>query len=126
MILYAVGNSTDPNQNEFTLEDNTFSDITFTNFVGYGIENYGIEKIHTKAFNKTADKINYFYCIHCEIVESSPEYDIQMVINQFTQLKTLMIGLDVDVIPSNAIVPFNGHQSELILLSLKSKRNNFV
>ena len=46
-----------------------------------------------------------------------------MVVDQFTQLKTLMIGLDVDVIPSNAIVPFNGHQSELILLSLSSQRN---
>ena len=68
IILYAVGNSTNSNESVFTLEDNTFSDITFANFDGYGIK-----KIHTKAFNKTAHQITNFYCLHCEIVQSSPE-----------------------------------------------------
>ena len=57
-----------------TLEDNTFGDITFELFRGSGIKRIG-----SNAFNKTANKLQSFYCDGCDIDNEPPKYDIYKV-----------------------------------------------
>ena len=96
--------------NEFTLEDNTFSDITFESFNGDNII-----KIGSNAFNITANKIESINCFSCSIEQQPPKYDIQTVFTQMTQLKMLIIGLNVNKIPSNAIA--NNTKLEVLFLT---------
>ena len=57
-----------------TLEDNLIGDITFELFRGSGIKRIG-----SNAFNKTANKLQSFYCDGCDIDNEPPKYDIQKV-----------------------------------------------
>ena len=106
------------NQSEVTLEDNIFSEITFNAF-----SSVGIEKINSKAFDKTAAKITQFYCSKCPLVNQPPNYDIQSVINQMTQLESLSIGLNISEIPSNFIQPIGGQPSKLHFISIEAYQN---
>lgn len=100
------------NESEATLQDNTFGDITFDQFHGYGIK-----KIGTNVFNKTAN-LTSFYCWKCPLEYQPPNYDLQNMFNQLTQLTSLTLGLNVSKIPSNAIT---SNQSQINYLLIEAK-----
>lgn len=85
------------NETASTLTDNSFADITFDQFYGLGIN-----RITNKAFGKTAKTIQEFTCPNCDIVHSQ-SYNIWATLNQFTELKSLTIRLNISEIPSNAL-----------------------
>ena len=103
--------------NNLILEDNTFGDISFEGFHGMNIV-----KIGTHTFNKTADKIDVFFCWTCSIEHQPPKYDLQTVLNQMTQLKHLSIGINVNIIPPNAI----GNKTNLQFITLINKKQNLT
>ena len=103
---------------EITLEDNIFGDITFERF--YGVN---VIRIGSNAFNKTANKIQLFFCLVCSIEQQPPKYDIKTILNQMTELGDLTIGLNIDEIPSNALQPIGGQPSKLGLLLITAHQN---
>ena len=106
------------NDTEVTLEDGAFGDITFEI-----LNAYGIKKINSNAFNKTKSELGFFYCWTCDLVNEQPKYDLQKMLNQLTQLKSLRLSLNIDEIPTNAIEPIDGRQSKIKYLYLESHKN---
>lgn len=98
-----------------TLEDDTFGDITFDTFHGSSIR-----KIGSNAFNKTANKIKIFICWLCDLENQPPKYDLQNLFNQMTELKLLVINLNINKISTDFIKPISGHQSKLTNLNIIS------
>lgn len=104
--------------NDSSLEENVFGDITFDEFVGTNIT-----KIHTNAFNKTAEKITLFDCSGCNLNNLLPNYDIRKMANQMYQLKYFFIRMNVPNIPTHFIEPINDHKSKLFYISIGSPQN---
>lgn len=74
-----------PDEREFILPANSFANITFNTFYA----NNGIRKIHINAFKNTNNKLKAFYCVNCQLVNESPNYDLQIVFNQMINLQTI-------------------------------------
>lgn len=106
------------NDNEASLNEDSFADITFDNFVGREIK-----KINTKAFGSASSKIKQFLCQDCEIENSSPNFDVWKVLSSMNMLEDVSIGLNANEIPSNAIVSNDGKESQMQSLTIKSKQN---
>lgn len=106
------------NDTERIIEENAFGDVTFDKFYGNGIN-----KINSNAFNKTADKLNEFKCDPCSLENQPPKYDIQSMLNQLIELTSLSIGLNVDLIPPNALQPIGGRESKMKNLVIAAKQN---
>ena len=104
--------------NESTLNDTSFADILFDDFYAYGIM-----RINHFAFGKSAETIDHFWCSMCYLNDSPQEYNIWSVLNKFTNLNTLTLGLNVTEIPSNAIQPINGQQSNITDFTLRSMQS---
>ena len=102
---------------ELVLEDETFGDITFESFHGLKIK-----KIGTHVFNKTADKIEVFFCWSCSIEHQPPKYDLQAILNQMNQLDHLSIGVNVNKIPSNAV----RNKTKLEFITLMNRKQNLT
>ena len=98
-----------------TLEDDTFGDITFELFYGNNIG-----KIGTNTFKKASQKIKFLLCLWCALEFQPPKYDLQNALNQMTELKFLMIGLNVNEIPTDFIKPIDGQKSKLMKLQINS------
>ena len=101
-----------------TLEDDTFGDITFELFLGSKIG-----KIGANTFKKAAQKFKFFICLFCALEYQPPKYDLKNMLNQMTELKLLMIGLNFNEIPTDFIKPINGQQSKLINLQIGSLKS---
>lgn len=99
------------NEFETTLQDDTFGDITFEEFEG--IE---ITRIQSNAFSKTANKIKIFWCWSCYLKNQPPNYDLQNVFNQMTELIDLLYGLNATEMP--LVKPIGG-QSKLSFLLIE-------
>ena len=106
-------------QNETTLNDNSFADLTFDNFYGYGIQ-----KLSTNSLGKTASTIRFFWCLFCDIKNSPPNYNVWKILGTLTNVNESLIGLNVNEIPANAIV--NGNQLQLKRLTLRGMQNVVV
>ena len=102
-----------------TLNDNSFGDITFDSFSGEGIN-----KISNKAFGKSSDSIQSFWCEKCWLENHSPKYNFWNVFGQMNQLTSLTIDLNVNEIPSNAFKTAN--QSQLGLIEIRSSKQNLT
>ena len=106
------------NDNQASLNQDSFADITFDHFVGREIK-----KINTKAFGSASSKIKGFLCQDCEIENSPPDFDVWKALSSMSLLEDVNIGLNASEIPSNAIVPTDGKQSQMQSLTIKSKQN---
>lgn len=106
------------NHTERIIEDNAFGDITFDKFYGSGIN-----KIDSNAFNKTASKLNEFKCDPCSLENQPPKYDIQSTLNQLTELTSLSVGLNVDLIPTNVLQPIGDRESKIKNLVIGAKQS---
>ena len=104
--------------NESTLNESSFSDILFNDFYAYGII-----RINNKAFDKSAETIDHFWCSMCYLSDSHSEYNIWSVLSKLTNLNSLTLGLNVTEIPSNAIQPINGLYSSINDFTLRSMQN---
>lgn len=102
------------------LDDNPFSDITFDEFQGHRINNV---LLGNKAFGKSATTIKKLSCEYCAIENSPPNYDVWKSLSTLIQLNSLSIGLNVTEIPTNAILPKDGSESQLQYFTLKSFNN---
>ena len=111
-ILYVKGMEHD---SHLTLEDDTFGDITFELFYGNNIG-----KIGANTFKKAAQKIKFLLCLWCALEFQPPKYDLQNALNQMTDLRLLIIGLNVNEIPTDFVKPIDGQQSKLIKLQINS------
>ena len=76
------------------LEDNLFGDITFEEFHGDNIK-----KISSNVFNKTSEKVKYFYCYNCSL-ENGTNYNMDIIFSQMVNLKNLEIKLNITELPS--------------------------
>lgn len=68
------------------------------NSVGEDIDRFvgiNIAMIKSNAFNKTSDQLKVFNCYECSLVNKPPNYDLQKMFNQMTELTDLQIGLDL-------------------------------
>lgn len=100
---------------DYSLE-NVFGDFTFNHFTGHGIK-----RISTNAFSQSADKLTYFYCYSCSLVNLPPNYDIYSMIKQMTKLQTLDLGLNV-----TEIQPIGSQLSQIQYLEIKSDQTYTV
>lgn len=103
---------------ESTVYENSFGNLSFVRFCGNGIN-----RISGKAWGKSAQALDIFYCLYCELNDSPSNYNIWTALSQLTNLSTAIIGLNVSEIPSNAIKPINGQESKLNSLIMKSVKS---
>ena len=97
------------NASNDTLYENSFADITFNKLILMSDEY--ITKIHNQAFGKSASTLKELQCLTCKIQNQPPNYHIWNLFGQFTLLKKVVIGLNVNEAPSFAIKPINGQES---------------
>lgn len=100
-----------PNEREFILSGNSFANITFNTFYAAS----GIRKIDINAFKNTNNKLKAFYCLSCQLVNESPNYDLQIVFNQMINLQTISTEFST-VLPDL-------HLTKLSNLVIKSHQN---
>ena len=100
-----------PDEREFILPANSFANITFNTFYAAS----GIRKIHINAFKNTNNKLKAFYCLNCQLVNESPNYDLQIVFNQMINLQTISTEFST-VLPDL-------HLTKLSNLVIKSHQN---
>ena len=96
------------NESESTLNDDSFADLKFEKFLGFGLK-----KISNRAFGKSSFTIKTFSCFECNIQNSLPNYSIWKSLSRFPKMDKLSIGLNVTEIPTNAIRPIDGSNSQL-------------
>ena len=108
------------NETESTLNSNFFSDITFTEF-----SSCGLKKISSTAFGPSTVR-DLFDCSACDILHHPPEYHVWKGFSQLTQLKVFEPGLNLDEVPTDAIVPFDGSKSQLTKLVILNRSRNLT
>lgn len=104
--------STNENQLERIIQDDTFKDITFDTFYGWNIN-----KMASNSFNITANKIGQFSCHECTLTNQL-NYNIFNVIHQLHKLDNLFLTLNITEVPTNAL--FNC--SNISFVYLKSQQ----
>lgn len=90
------------------------------NSVGEDIDRFvgiNIAMIKSNAFNKTSDQLKVFNCYECSLVNKPPNYDLQKMFNQMTELTDLQIGLDLTNQTLNEILP---NQSRVDIIDIKT------
>lgn len=104
--------STNENQLERIIEDDTFKDITFDTFYGWNIN-----KMASNSFNITANNIGQFSCHECALTNQL-NYSIFNVVHRLHKLDNLFLTLNITEVPINAL--FNG--SNITFIYLKSQQ----
>jgi hypothetical protein len=103
------------------LPENTFFDLQFTQISIH--ETFNLTNIHTNAFNSTSDATENLYLIGTKsLVNNPPDYDLYAAISSLTNLKTVTINLNENMIheiPENAFRNINGPQSNLEVIAFK-------
>lgn len=84
-----------------------------------------MKKISSSAFGPSTVR-DLFDCSACDILHHPPEYDVWKGFSQLTQLKVFEPGLNLDEVPTNAIVPVDGSKSPLTKLVILNRSRNLT
>lgn len=101
-----------PQQNHHFCE-NQFSDLLFDQITGYHVR-----RIHNQAFGKTANILETFDCSQCLLEDAPPTFDLWKAISQLTNVKEIILKLNVNEIRENQIYIKNGYKTKLETLKL--------